>query len=339
MQLLSSPAYGRFFTFVLSLLISSQLFAQGTLETITVHSPALEGNLAGESADREVFVYLPPSYTDSSERYPVIIFLHGYAVGAGVYVNGVLNMPGAADEAIASGAEEFIIVMPDAFTTFGGSMYSNSPTIGDWETWIAEDLVSYIDENYRTIGTPGSRGLSGHSMGGYGTLRVGMKKPGAFAALYAMSSCCVMNNPPPEGAIEGQLADAMGNGPAGPGSFGSNFLAQAAAWAPNPQNPPYYLDSPYQNGETDPVIQAKWPANSPLVFIDQYVHILKQYRALFLDVGDEDSLVTTNTQLSAKMEELGLEHSYEIYEGTHGNRVGERFMADGLSFFAEHLDR
>ena len=74
-------------------------------------------------------------------------------------------------------------------------MYSNSPTTGDWETFITEDLIHYIDGHYRTIANRESRGLAGHSMGGYGTLRIGMKYPELYAAIYPMSSCCLMNNP------------------------------------------------------------------------------------------------------------------------------------------------
>lgn len=83
-----------------------------------------------------------------------------------------MNVPDAADRAFADGAPEMIIVMPDAFTRWHGSMYSNSVNTGDWETFIARDLVWYIDTHYRTIPLRASRGL-GHSMGGYGTLRIG----------------------------------------------------------------------------------------------------------------------------------------------------------------------
>ncbi|MEK9649091.1 MAG: esterase, partial [Gammaproteobacteria bacterium] len=70
-----------------------------------------------------------------------------------------------------------------------------------------------------------------------------------------------------------------------------------------------------------------------------YVPALQQYRGIFLDVGDEDGLEATNTQLSAAMARLGIEHNYEIYEGNHGNRVGQRFIDNVLSFFEEHLDQ
>ena len=60
--------------------------AAGRLETIRVHGPALDGNLQGNDATRDVHVYLPPSYGKGSKRYPVVYFLHGYAVTADVYV-------------------------------------------------------------------------------------------------------------------------------------------------------------------------------------------------------------------------------------------------------------
>lgn len=61
-----------------------------------------------------------------------------------------------------------IIVMPNAYTRYMGSMYSNSATTGDWETYVAKELVAYIDGHFRTIAERDSRGLAGHSMGGYG---------------------------------------------------------------------------------------------------------------------------------------------------------------------------
>ena len=181
---------------------------KGTLERITVHGRALEGNLEGDSPDRPVVVYLPPSYaTDSTRRYPVLYFLHGYTATAEAYVKS-LAIPDSIDRAVAAGAREMIVVIPDAFTKYSGSMFSNSPTTGDWETFIAQDLTRFIDTRYRTIASREGRGLAGHSMGGYGTMRIGMKQPSAFAALYAMSSCCLMNDPAARGAGPGPRGDA-----------------------------------------------------------------------------------------------------------------------------------
>lgn len=312
----------------------------GTLERIQVFGPSLEGNLAGDDPSREVFVYLPPSYASEPERrYPVVYFLHGYGVGAQVYVN-LLGLPGAADEAIASGAREMIAVIPDANTLYNGSMYSSSPTNGDWEGYIARDLVAYIDEHYRTVADRGSRGLSGHSMGGYGTLRVGMKHPEVFGALYAMSSCCLFNEGPSRSQVERERERerAAGGPPVGRG-FESASLAQAAAWSPNPQNPPLYIDWPYsEDGEPDPIVRARWAANSPLVTVHQHVPSLQGFRAIHLDVGDEDGLITVNVQFAEALDRLGVEHGFEVYQGDHGNRVAPRFRDNLLPFFSEHLD-
>jgi S-formylglutathione hydrolase FrmB len=125
--------------------------AAGRVERIRVPGPSLEGNLAGDDATRDVFVYLPPSYSrDSQRRYPVVVFLHGYTASAEAYVR-LLELPQAADNAIAAGAREMIIVLPDAFTGYSGSMYSNSVTTGDWESYIADDLIAYLDSHYRTL--------------------------------------------------------------------------------------------------------------------------------------------------------------------------------------------
>src|SRR5690606_31842471 len=95
---------------------------------------------------------------------------------------------------------------------------------------------------------------------------------------------------------------------------------------------------PCQDGEALPLVQGKWAANSPLVTVDQHVPALNSFRGLSLDVGDEDGLEATNTQLAAALTRLGVPHGYEIYPGTHGNRVGERFIEKVLTFFEQHLD-
>ncbi len=163
---------------------------KGKLERIKVHGKSLEGNLEGDSADRDVFVYLPPSYQrEPNRRYPVVYTLHGYGLHAEQWV-GFANFASLEKDVAAGTAKEMILVSPDAFTLQNGSFYSNSATTGDWETFLAVELVGYIDSHYRTLANRASRGLMGHSMGGYGTFRLGMKHPEAFSSLFSMSACC-----------------------------------------------------------------------------------------------------------------------------------------------------
>jgi enterochelin esterase-like enzyme len=341
---------------------------KGTVERIKVHGVSLAGNLEGDSPDRDVFVYLPPSYgTSRSQRYPVVYLLHGYGLTAERWMT-FTNLAEAADKTIAAGTvREMILVSPDAFTKHSGSMYSSSPTTGDWETYIAEDLVSYIDSHYRTIANRMSRGLGGHSMGGYGTIRIGMKRPDVFSSLDVMSACCLMQNavpgqggrgaraaaPPParsgepaagrgeqgQGAAgRGERGRGAGAGQGrGRGGFGNVQAALAAAWSPNPKNPPDFFDMPIKDGEPQPLVIAKWAANAPLAMIDQYVTNLKKYKAIMIEVGSADGLAASNRQMDQILTDFGVVHTFETYEGDHTNRVVERIETKVLPFFSGSL--
>jgi enterochelin esterase-like enzyme len=180
------------------------------VQKIKVHSVAIEGNLEGESADRDVFVVLPPGYASHpNRRYPVVYALHGYSIGAQQWM-GEIHTPQTIEGAFAKGAREMIVVLPDSKTVHNGSMYSSSRTTGDFETFIARDLVGYIDSHYRTLATRESRGLVGHSMGGYGASRIGMRHADVFGALYMMSPCCLSPRDP--GPLGGEAAAALGAG-------------------------------------------------------------------------------------------------------------------------------
>jgi enterochelin esterase-like enzyme len=81
----------------------------------------------------------------------------------------------------------FILVISDQRTTYDGSFYSNSELFGNWEDFTVEDLVKYMDNNYKTLASATSRGITGHSMGGYGALKLAMKHPEVFGSVYALS--------------------------------------------------------------------------------------------------------------------------------------------------------
>jgi S-formylglutathione hydrolase len=316
----------------------------GTVEHIMVHGKALEGNLEADSPDREVSVYLPPSYqSDPARRFPVVYLLHGYGGRDDTFTNRLARLPETADKlAAAQGFSEPIVVTPSAFTLHKGSMYSSSVTTGDWERFVAEDLVGYIDEHYRTIASRISRGLGGHSMGGYGALRIGMKRPDVFSSLYIMSACCLAANanPRPESfaASEAIRTRAQAEEAAKAPGFGpSTNLASAAAWSPNPGNPPLFLDLPVRDGKVRPEIVAKWTANAPIAMLEQHVADLQQFYAIAIDIGTADTLLATNRQLHETMTRLHIAHFYEEYDGDHTNRVGERLERSVLPFFSKSL--
>jgi enterochelin esterase-like enzyme len=316
----------------------------GTVEHITVHGKSLEGNLEGDSPDRDVTVYLPAGYTsDQSRRYPVVYLLHGYGGRENTFTERLASLQESGDRlAAAQGFSAQIVVTPSAFTLHKGSMYSNSPTTGDWERFIAEDLVAYIDSHYRTLADRKSRGLGGHSMGGYGALRIGMKRPDVFMSLYIMSACCLSANRTPDpqtmAASEAiKTREQAEEAARAPGFGPSTSLASAAAWSPNPMNPPLYLDLPVKDGKVRPEIVAKWVANSPLEMLAQHVDDLKKYYAIGIEIGTKDTLLAPNRQLHEAMTRLRIPHGYEEYDGDHTNRVRERVERNVLPFFAKNL--
>ena len=162
--------------------------------------------------------------------------------------------------------------MPNAFTKYSGSMYSSSPTIGNWDAFLTQDLVKYVDQHYRTLAKPESRGLAGHSMGGYGTLRIGMKYPGIFSSLYAMSPCCLGRE---------HRADARQHGARRQSEHRAR-ISRPPTSAPRPCWPPRppgrrtrairrsFFDLPMVDGKPVPQVIAEWAANAPLAMVDQY---------------------------------------------------------------------
>src|ERR1019366_2425802 len=162
-----------------------------TVEHIKIHGTSLEGNLEGDAVDRDVFVFLPPSYQkDKHRRYPVVYALHGFSIGAEQWTHEI-HVPQVIEGAFAQGAKEMIVVLPDSKTVHNGSMYSSSATTGDFEQFRSLHVFIYIDPHYGALPNRMTRGRVGHSMGGYGASRIGMKHPDVFSSLYIMSPCCM----------------------------------------------------------------------------------------------------------------------------------------------------
>lgn len=309
-----------------------------SVERIKIHGTALEGNLEGDAVDRDALVFLPPSYSkDKQRRYPVVYALHGYSIGAEQWSKEI-HVPQTIEGAFALGAREMIVVLPDSKTLHNGSMYSSSVTTGDFENFIAHDVVSYIDAHYRTLPNRESRGLVGHSMGGYGATRIGMKHADVFGSLYIMSPCCLSPRPAPDADMAKTLEEVRTpEDSAKLPFFARATLASAAAWSPNPNNPPLFIDLPTKNGEAQPDVLAKWTANSPLAFIDQYIGNLRRYRAISIDVGDQDGLRIDTAKLHDVLDQYKIASSFEEYSGTHTSAVADRFQNHVMKFFSENL--
>lgn len=320
----------------LSLLMLLSVPASARVEKIIVHSRSLESNLEGNRQDRTVLVLLPPSYdTAAKRRYPVLYFLHGYNSQAEGTVAWT-KMEERQLAAMKASGREFIVVAPDTDTLMSGSMYSNSPTVGNFEDFITKDLIAYIDSHYRTVARRESRGLFGHSMGGYGTLRIAMHHPELFRAVYALNPCCLL--PRQVTAEQARKYEGLTPEQVAKGDFGvrANY-AVAAAWSPDPNKPPFYADLATNNGQIDPLVVAEWDANAPVAMVPQYLASLRSLGAIGMETGLKDFVRPDVEAMHAQLLKFGIKHDWLVHDGDHGSRVSEDLEKIVFPFFVNHL--
>lgn len=320
-------------------------------------APSLKGNLLGDAVEQNVSIYLPPSYdTVPTRRYPVVYLLHSFGIGKVMWVadQGINILP-ILDALINAGkVREMIVVAPNARNAFNGSFYVNSAATGNWEDYIFRDVVSYIDSNYRTLARPSSRGIAGHSMGGFGAVSIGMKHADVFNAVYALSPCCL--------GMEGEFLEPLPawaelsrfkskeeflSLPRTPDRFWARaFPAISAAFSPNAESKPIYGDFLYRELGAklfrNEAVAAKWKLKMPLYLVDEYKSNLLSLRGIFLDYGENEQFthIRIATALFSKsLAERGIPHTFEIYAGgNHGNKVKERLESHVFRFFSEKLD-
>ncbi len=339
------------FAFVLLGNIVLAQYQSGKVVVTRLYSAALE-NQGGENPTRRVTVYLPPGYESNEDRYPVIYYLHGFTWSDSLQI-AVTHFDNLLDRAIATGKiRPVIVVMPNQHTLYRGSFYTNSSLTGNWADFTAQDLVSYIDKNYRTIPSRESRGIAGHSMGGSGSIKIGMLFPDVFSSVYALSPAVL-------GLVKGLGPGYIGYKRAqqintreelisGWNEFDANaVVALGRAFSPNPNKPPFYADLPYTYSGDSVIVNYQalklWKENMPVEMADDYVSNLKKLKALKLDWGRNEQfnyVVEGSKAFSQKLETLGINHYAEEYIGNHGNKLWTddgRALNDMLPFFDTYL--
>lgn len=329
---------------VVTIKISCSQNVPGTIATKNINSVYLQ-NTGGENPNRRISVYLPPGYEQSKHRYPVIYYLHGFLGTDSI----TPNMKNILDQAIVKNKiRPYILVIADHYTLFSGSFYSNSALIGNWSDFEAKELVAYMDKNFRTIANRNARGIGGHSMGGYGALKIAMMYPDVFNCVYALSPglLAFVKEFGPNSDSYKQLAAVKNMEELNKTYYPKVIAACARAWSPNPNKPPFYIDLPFNYiGDSlvvDTVTYEKWRNNMPLYMVDNYAGNLKKLKAIKLDWGRNDSprFPVQCGMFSQELENHGIEHYAEEYIGTHVNKIWTidgRVLNEMLPFFNDYL--
>lgn len=302
------------------------------------YSPALENNPLEDPLTRPVPVYLPPGF-DVNRSYPTIYLLAAFAARGLKLLNDDLwqeNIQQRLDRLVLSGEiQPMIVVLPDASTRYGGSQYLNSSATGNYEDHILE-LVQYIDQKYPTRRDSTARAVMGHSSGGYGALRLGMRHPEVFGLVAAHAPDIyfemVYQKDLPHflqffdraGAdgLQQMLAEPGRALERGTSFYALAFAAMAACYSPNSQSP-WGFDLPFDTftGELIPEIWARWQQNDPIHMAARYTDSLRSLSLLFFDCGiyDEENLLYGARILAKQLTEKGIPHFFEEFEGGHRN--------------------
>lgn len=286
--------------------------------------------------ERDVWVYLPAGYEDeanASKDYPVIIFLHGASTPPSpsytVYVKA------AADALIDAGAGDFIIAMPYGLGgPYENPFYTNSPLNGAYEDYIVQNVVDWVDANYRTYGTADERAIMGHSMGAYGAMRIALEHPDMFRTVAAHSG--PLDFTKATNLIPYLLAEHGGSGPFIPADtlqITGLFFGMAGSFSPNLSAEPLYVDLPVDNdGNIIDSTWSKWIDNSP-------AHLAKSYNtsedlAVFFDCGNQDELLLAvhNSSFADTLTSLGVDYTYQTYDGGHSSPVTDGRFSVSLAF-------
>lgn len=273
-------------------------------------------------------MYLPTSYYKSDKRYPVVYFLAGYQEHVGMF-----DAPSDSlwAQMQRDGMKEFIIVEADGINTLGGvggNFYTNSPVTGNAEDFLTKDLVSYIDSTYRTVAKASARGLSGFSMGGSGTINVGLKHPDNYAALYANSAGLLAES----GGLKGFLAS---NGSWA--SYSAAFFPDLNA--PFPHTRPINAREPLEN--QDPALVKLWESGFGNLRqkVADYLAQPDRLKEIKIAYGTGDTykwIPAGSEYFLGLLQDNGIPHSSHVFGGAH--TVDNFFFdQDCVEFFSKNL--
>ena len=317
----------------------------GKVTSFTINAKTLQ-NKGGEDPNRKVSVYLPPEYENSTKRFPVVYYLHGFMDTDSISNNMKMILDRAINQ---QKIRPFILVIASHHTLYEGSFYTNSALTGNWADFTAKELVEHVDKNFRTLATRDSRGIGGHSMGGYGAIKMGMLFPEVFCSVYALSPglLAFVKEFGPNSDSFKELGKIKTVEELKRTYYPKVLVAVARAWSPNPDKPPFYCDLPFSYRADNLIVNnsvlEKWNAHMPVYMVDKYADSLRKLKALKLDWGRNDAsrFPVQCGMFSQRLENLGIDHFAEEYIGNHGNKIWTidgRVLNDLLPFFNEYLN-
>jgi hypothetical protein len=311
----------------------------GTLDRLVVESEALAANPLGDPSRRPLYVYRPPGVErDHPKPLASVYVIQGFTGQLDMWLGRQPFEPTMIErlDALFAGGEcpDAIVVLVDAWTSFGGSQFLNSTGTGRYLDYLCDEVVPFVDGRYPTAASRDHRGLTGKSSGGYGAMVVPMLRPEIFGALAshagdALFEACYL----PEFRKAARLLreefegswDAFFEraGSADPPQWEWIELLEAygyaACYSPDPRNPGRALLPFDVNGRLLDDVWAQWLQWDPVRMAPAHADALRSMRRIYLDAGrsDEYYLDLGAQAFGAELDKLGVAHTLELFKGTH----------------------
>lgn len=298
----------------------------------------LAGNPPGDPAARAVPVVLPPGYSESGRRYPLIVGLTGFTGRGLMLLNDDAWQPNLVqrlERLYAAGMPHAIFVLPDCFTRYGGSQYINSAATGRYEDYVIEEIIPFVDAHYRTLAKPEARGVFGKSSGGYGSMILGMRHPDVFSALACHSGdmyfdlCYVADFPSfcngvnKAGGVEAWWERFAAKVKKSHEDIEVlNILAMAACYSPDAGAPlGIGLPMDLHTCTLIPEVWARWLEWDPVRLLDRYGENLRGLRLLYMDCGSRDQFhLHFGARLMARyLTARGIAYEYDEFDDNHSS--------------------
>ncbi len=330
----------------------------GRLITLKHESRCLDGNPLGDPTTREVLAYLPPGYGEKGARFPTVTLLPGFAANHRSMLGYKPFEPNTAErfdrQIVAGESAPAILIMPDCTNRWAGSQFVDSTATGAYQTYLAEEILPFVDQELDTVPGAEGRAIAGRSSGGFGALRLAMDRPGTVAAVgfhagdagfevtmrpMLHHAAIALEN---AGGLEAFARAVTEKGPQGAFAFDALLvMACSAAYAPEPDGALPYCQLPFdpRTAEIVPEGWARWLAHDPLKRPEGLAAAARSLTGLFIDAGnrDEHGLHFAARRLADAVQSVngGVEVHAEEFSG--GHRGTSYRYADSLPWLVAKL--
>jgi hypothetical protein len=330
----------------------------GRFDEHVFESDALRGNPLGDPHERPLWVYVPPGYDDDSERrYPSVYMIQGLTGQLDMWRNRSafrLNFPELADQLFGRGeAPPCVIVWVDAWTSYGGSQFLDSPGTGKYHTYLCDEIVPWVDANYRTLAAAEHRGIEGKSSGGYGAMVTPMLRPDLFGGLATHAGDSLFENaylPEFRESVRALRNDYDGSFDKFWEEFRSrpaftkdsdavllNSWCMAACYSAD-EDGTIRLPFDTDTGELIPDVWARWLEWDPVRMVPKNADALRGMRAIYIDAGTRDEwyLDLGSEAFRRALADIGVtDVFFELFDARHGG-IEYRYPLS-LKYLAERL--